>query len=376
MTNSSIATSLLEMMEEQLEETLHLRNTSSSSGNKEEKPRLMLLLLLLLLLLIPGFWGLYHLIRYIRRYKYHQLARRLKLAGSLHPGDVDDLDMGRVIRGGEWLTDRSRSRFPEVGNIVLPLEVSSPTVEFDPILDEAEKHKRRWMRRRNLTDAENSISNIQNNEKSKSNNNNNSASMVGAEIESAFEEEALGTSVDDTSPEKAEEGSPTLMRLGRRNTIVAVAGTYDVTTTRVWLKKLVSEEESNADNNKHNGDADALQVSMGDGAGGASTSGVENGDSRHGRRSSFSTPHGKRDGGRSFQEILEDVAAPDDLSATFHAKVKMTPEGLVFDSEKSTKEKSVDGENDEEEEDEKEEANEEEEEEEEEEDEEEYSDKE
>ncbi|KAH9600512.1 hypothetical protein LSM04_004045 [Trypanosoma melophagium] len=351
MKNSSIGTGLLLAMEAELQESLNRTNTSSSNGKKEEKPRLMLLLLLLILLLIPGFWGLYHLIRFCRRYKYRQLARRLKLSGALHPGDVDDLEMGRVIRGGDWLTDRSRSRTAETGNIVLPIDTLTPGMEFDPILEAAEKHKRRWMRRRNLTDTENSDSNINIDDNNKSNHTKNSISAASAEVENTFEEEALGTSVDDVSPEKVEEPIGVGMRIGRRNTIVAVAGTYDVTTTRVWLKKLVNEEENNTDNNRHSVEAEQSQGSSGDMAGVASPDGVESGDGKCGGRSGFSSPiHSRREEGRSFQKMLADVSPPDEISETFRAKVKLTPDGPVFASDLDTKEETVDEDSGEEEE--------------------------
>ncbi|ESL10832.1 hypothetical protein TRSC58_01428 [Trypanosoma rangeli SC58] len=250
----------------------------SKGAKKDDSDRL--LFLLLLLVVFPAGFLMYVLIRYCRKYRYRCLSRKIKLWGSRHPGDVDDPEMGRAIGGGEWLTDGKRLQKGAADSTVVLLDVSRPAEEFDPILDEAEKHKKRWQRHRNLGDAEI-----------------NNTDEFDAEKEAAADVTDGGT-----APQTS------------RN-----VGAYDAATTRVWLKTLVGETNVDADGLDAADEAGvASQASAAEQSGKAGTS------HRIYRVSSGCGQQGKFPRGRTisrgFDEMLATLAPPEALSKAFHDK--------------------------------------------------------
>ncbi|RNF03556.1 3'a2rel-related protein [Trypanosoma rangeli] len=245
---------------------------------KDDSDRL--LLLLLLLLIFPAGFLMYILIRCCRKYRYRCLARKIKLWGSRHSGDVDTPEIDRAIGGGEWLTDRKRLEGDATDNKVALLDVSKPAEKFDPILDEAEKHKKRWQRYRNLGDAEI-----------------NNTDEFDAEKEAAAD-------VTDGSAAPQASGN---------------VGAYDAATTRVWLKTLVGET---------NVDADGLDVADKAGVSSQASAAEQSGkagishqiyrvNSGCGQQAQF--PRG-RTISRGFDEMLATLAPPEALSGAFHDK--------------------------------------------------------
>ncbi|EKG07601.1 3'a2rel-related protein, putative [Trypanosoma cruzi] len=226
------------------------------------------LLLLLLLLIFPVAFLAYFLTRYCRNYSFRRLARRIKLWGSGQPGDVDALGMGRAIGGGEWLTERKRQEGNPVEDNNLLLDLSKPVEEFDPISAEAEKHKKRWQRSRDLGDAE---------------------SYNTEELNA--EKDATADATDDGAAARGSPGS----------------GAYDAATTRVWLRNLVSGTYSNADGTGVVHDVGAVPKTAATDQSGETGAGrqlykASSGDGQQGQFLRGGST------GRSFEEILASLA--------------------------------------------------------------------
>ncbi|CBZ27034.1 3'a2rel-related protein [Leishmania mexicana MHOM/GT/2001/U1103] len=92
-----------------------------------------------------------------RRTRYKRKVKGLRLNGTRQPGEVDDVDMGNVVRGGDWLNldaatpgrtkiGASRTRF----SILVPSTAAGARMDatFDPIGQQAAETRQRKRARR------------------------------------------------------------------------------------------------------------------------------------------------------------------------------------------------------------------------------------
>ncbi|RNF10671.1 putative 3'a2rel-related protein [Trypanosoma conorhini] len=223
--------------------------------------------------------------------------------------------MGRAIGGGEWLTGGNRLEDDAADKDAALLDVSRPVDTFDPILDEAEKHKKRRQRHRNLGDAD------------------------------SYNTDELDAEKDATA-DVTDGGA-----LPRASGDV---GAYDAATTRVWLKTLVSETGLDADG-----------PGAADGAGAAPQAPAteqsgEAGASRQLHKAASSCGSlrqrlSSRTMSRGFDEMLATLAPPRALGEAFHEKHRAKRESPVVLNEITLEEEEF-AEEEEEEEDEDEES--------------------
>nr|CCC91382.1 conserved hypothetical protein [Trypanosoma congolense IL3000] len=132
----------------------------SAGGSGEEGGSPGLIYLVLLLLIIPAVVGIIFLVRYRRRQQFVNVARRVKLCRS--PSNQRNCDMADYSSFGEPGCASARVVNGRCGSQTEVVEVLKTDIdnalndinegEFDPINEEMEKQRRRYIQRRTVVD--------------------------------------------------------------------------------------------------------------------------------------------------------------------------------------------------------------------------------